>query len=183
MTAATTANNPIYGFLAQFDDADSLVSAAQRTREAGYRRIDAYAPFPVDGLSEALGLTRTSLSWIVLLGGVVGGVLGFGLQYYVAVIAEPINVGGKPLNSWPSFVPVTFELAILGAAIAAVVGLLVLNRLPMPYHPLFNVEQFTRASQDGFFLAVEAADPQFDAQNTKEFLQSLQPREVYDVPR
>jgi Protein of unknown function (DUF3341) len=173
----------IYGLLAEFDDADALVAATRQTHEAGYRRIDAYAPFPVDGLSDALGLTRTSLSWAVLLGGIVGGLAGFGLQYYVAVIAMPINVGGKPFNSWPSFVPVTFELTILGAALAAVVGLIVLNRLPMPYHPLFNVDSFTRASQDGFFLSIEAADPKFDAQHTREFLQSLHAREVYDVPR
>jgi hypothetical protein len=179
MTPATS----IYGLLAEFENAESLVAATRQTREAGYQRIDAYAPFPVDGLSEALGLTRTSLSWIVLLGGILGAIGGFGLQYYVGVIAMPLNVGGKPLNSWPSFVPVTFELMILGAALAAVVGLIVLNRLPMPYHPVFNVDRFVRASQDGFFLGIEAADPKFDMQNTKEFLQSLQPREVYDVPR
>jgi len=179
MTPATS----IYGVLAEFDDADKLITATQRTREAGYQRIDAYAPFPVDGLAEALGVTRSSVSCIVLLGGIVGGLAGYGLQYYVSVIATPLNVGGKPLNSWPSFVPVTFEVTILGAAVAGVVGLLLLNRLPMPYHPVFNVERFMRATQDGFFLCIESADPKFDMQKTKEFLQSLQPREVFDVPR
>lgn len=178
-----TATTSIYGLLAEFDDAERLVTATQRTREAGYRQIDAYAPFPVDGLAEALGFTRTSISWIVLIGGIIGGLAGFGLQYYIAVIATPINVGGKPLNSWPSFMPVTFETTILGAALAAVIGLILLNGLPMPYHPLFNIDSFAHASQDGFFLCVETADSQFDMHKTKEFLQSLQPREVYDVPR
>lgn len=180
MTPATTT---IYGVMAEFEDADRLVTATQRTREAGYQRIDAYAPFPVDGLAEALGVTKSAVSWIVLLGGIVGALAGYGLQYYIAVIANPINVGGKPLNSWPSFVPVTFETTILGAALAGVIGLLLLNRLPMPYHPVFNVDRFMRASQDGFFLCIESADPKFDMQTTKAFLQSLQPREVYDVPR
>ncbi len=178
-----TPTSSLYGLLAEFDDAEKLVTATRHTREAGYRRIDAYAPFPVDGLSEALGLTHTSLSWIVLIGGIIGALAGYGLQYYVEVIANPITVGGKPLNSWPAFMPVTFETTILGAALAGVIGLLVLNRLPMPYHPVFNIEAFARATQNGFFLCIETADPQFDMQKTREFLQSLQPREVYDVPR
>ncbi len=178
-----TPTTSIYGLLAEFDDADTLVKAAQRTHDAGYRKTDAYAPFPVDGLAEALGVKRTSLSWIVLLGGIVGGLGGFGLQYWVAVIAEPINVGGKPLNSWPSFIPVTFEATILGAALAGVIGLILLNGFPMPYHPVFNIHSFARASQDGYFLCIETTDPQFDMEKTKSFLQSLQAREVYDVPR
>lgn len=183
MTSATSDAPRIYGLLAEFENAEQLVRATRRSREAGYQRIDAYSPFPVDGLPEALGLTRTSLSWIVLLGGIVGALAGFGLQYYVAVIAVPLNVGGKPLNSWPSFIPITFETTILGAALAGVVGLLLLNRLPMPYHSLFNVNNFARATQDGFFLCIETSDPQFDLQKTREFLRSLQAREVYDVPR
>lgn len=179
MTPATS----IYGLMAEFSGADQLLAATQHTHDAGYQRIDAYSPFPIDGLGEALGFTRSSISWIVLVGGIVGGVAGFGLQYFVSVIANPINVGGKPLFSWPAFMPVTFETTILGAAVAGVIGLLLLNRLPMPYHPVFNVDSFMRASQDGFFLCIESADPKFDAQATREFLQSLQPREVYDVPR
>jgi hypothetical protein len=175
--------NAMYGFLAEFDDAEKLVEATARTHAAGYHRIDAYAPYPVDGLAEALGFTQTSLTGITLIGGLVGGLAGFGLQYYVAVIATPLNIGGKPLNSWPSFVPVTFEAAILGAALAAVIGFILLNGFPMPYHPVFNVERFARASQDGFFLCIETADPQFDEQATKAFLESLHPREVVNVPR
>jgi len=173
----------IYGLMAEFDDAEQLITATRRAREAGYQRIDAYSPYPVDGLSEALGVTRTSLAWITLIGGIVGGLAGYDLQYYAAVIAMPLNVGGKPLNSWPSFIPITFETTILGAALAAVIGLLVFNRLPMPYHPVFNIDRFVRASQDAFFLCIETSDPQFDMQQTKAFLQSLQSREVYDVPR
>ncbi len=173
----------LYGLMAQFEDAEKLLAATQRTREAGYRRIDAYSPFPIDGLGEALGFTHSLISWIVLVSGIVGAAAGFGLQYYVSVIANPINVGGKPTFSWPAFVPITFETTILGAAVAGVIGLLLLNRLPMPYHPVFNIDNFLRASQDGFFLCIEAADPQFDPQKSREFLESLQPREVYDVPR
>lgn len=179
MTPATSS----YGLMAEFENADKLLAATQRTHEAGYRRIDAYSPYPIDGLGEAIGFTRSSISWIVLIGGIVGGLAGFGLQYYVAVIANPINVGGKPMFSWPAFVPITFETTILGAALAGVIGLLVLNRLPMPYHPVFNIANFIRASQDGFFLCIESTDPQFDPQKSREFLESLQPREVYDVPR
>ena len=173
----------MYGLLAEFDEADKLIAATQLTREAGYRKFDAYSPFPVDGLSEALGLTKSPISLIVLMGGIVGAVAGFGLQYYVAVIATPLNIGGKPLKSWPSIIPVTFEATILGAALAAVIGLLLLNGLPMLYHPVFNIESFARASHDGFFLCIETADAQFDLAKTKEFLQGLGPREVYDVPR
>jgi hypothetical protein len=172
-----------YGLMAEFEDADKLLAATERVREAGYRRIDAYSPFPIDGMGEALGIKGSPLSWIVLIGGIVGGLAGFGLQFYVAVIATPNNIGGRPLLSWPAFVPISFETTILGAALAGVVGMIVLNRLPMPYHPVFNVDRFIRASQDGFFLCVESSDPQFDPQKTRDFLHSLQPREVYDVPR
>jgi hypothetical protein len=172
-----------YGLLAEFENAEELLAATQATRTAGYRRIDAYSPFPVDGLAEALGFTRTPISWIVLAGGILGALAGFWLQYYTAVIALPLNVGGKPFNSWPSFIPITFETTILGGALAAVIGLLLLNGLPMPYHPVFNIRSFARASQDGFFLCIESSDPQFDMQKTKEFLRSLQAREVHDVPR
>lgn len=178
-----TPTTSLYGLLAEFENSETLLIAAQRAHEMGYRRMDAYAPFPMEGLGEALGLNKTPISVIVLLGGIVGGLAGFGLQYYVAVIATPMNVGGRPLNSWPAFVPITFETTILGAALAAVIGLLLLNGLPMPYHPVFNVQSFARASQDGFFLCIETSDPQFDTEKTKAFLQSLQAREVFDVPR
>ena len=183
MSAATsTATTGTYGLLAEFDDGEALLAATQRARAEGYRRMDAYSPFPVEGLAEALGSTRTGMSWLVLLGGIAGGVAGFGLQYYVAVIAMPYNVGGRPLLSWPSFIPITFETTILGAALVGVVGMLLLNGFPMPYHPVFNIASFEHASQDGFFLCIERRDPKFDPQKTREFLRSLQAREVYDVP-
>ncbi len=170
-----------YGLVAEFDRAEALLEATQRAARAGYRRLEAYAPFPIDGLTEAMGFRKTLVPLIVLAGGILGGVGGFSMEWFSATIHYPINVGGRPLDSWPSFIPVTFELTILGAAIAAVLGMLALNRLPQPYHPLFNVDQFRRASQDRFFLCIEATDPRFDAVKTKEFLQSLQPTGVYDV--
>ena len=174
---------PIYGLMAEFDSPADLVKAAHRTYEEGYRKIDAYSPFPIEELAEAIGFHRSGVPLVVLVGGILGCVGGYMMQYWIHVINYPINVGGRPFNSWPSFVVVTFETTILGAALAGVIGLLLLNRLPMPYHPVFNVDRFMRASQDGFFLCIESADPKFDMQETKEFLQSLQPREVFDVPR
>src|SRR5713226_6599761 len=170
----------LYGLVAEFENQDGLVDATRRAHDQGYRRMDAYAPFPVDGLADALGFHRTHISLVVLIGGIVGGIGGYALQYYAAVIAYPLNSGGKPFNSWPAFIPVTFETTILGAALAAVVGMLFLNGLPMPYHPLFNVARFSRVTRDGFFLCIEAADPNFDLEKTREFLQSLGPREVHD---
>lgn len=171
-----------YGLLAEFDSAEALVEAARRVREAGYTRFDAHSPFPVHGLTEAMGLGRTRLPLVVLIGGIVGCVGGFLLQYWISTTAYPINVGGRPLNSWPSFIPVTFELTVLLAALSAVLGMLGLNGLPRPYHPLFAVPRFARASQDAFFLSVEAADPNFHPVTTRKFIESLNPREVLDVP-
>jgi hypothetical protein len=158
-----------------------LRSATQQAYADGYRRMDAYTPFPVEGLAEALGLHRTRLPLVVLLGGLVGCIGGFALQYYAAVIDYPINVGGRPLNSWPAFVPVTFETTILCAALAAVLGMLALNGLPMPYHPVFNVPRFELATRDHFFLCIEATDPRFDRQGTRQFLERLGSREVTEV--
>jgi Protein of unknown function (DUF3341) len=172
---------PIYGLMAEFDTAENLLAAAQRTYAEGYRRMDAYTPLPVEGLAEALGFRKTRIPLIVLLGGLTGCLGGFFLQYYVAVLDYPINVGGRPLNSWPSFIPVTFELTILAAALSALFGLLVLNRLPMPYHPVFNVPRFELASRDRFFLCLEARDPRFDREGTRRFLEGFNPRGVYDV--
>jgi hypothetical protein len=171
----------LYGVLAEFDTPDALLAATRRAYETGYRQMDAYTPFPVEGLAEALGFHRTRLPLIVLLGGIVGGVGGYLMQYWIAAIDYPLNIGGRPLNSWPAFIPVTFELTILGAAIAAVLGMLVLNGLPMPYHPLFNVPRFELATRNGFFLCIEALDPQFDRDETRRFLEGVKAREVYDV--
>jgi hypothetical protein len=172
---------PLYGLMAEFEQPEELLVAVQRTRQEGYRRLDAYTPFPVHGLAEALGLHHNRLPLVVLIGAIVGGVGGYLLQYYAAVIDYPLNVGGRPLHSWPAFIPVTFELTILGAALAAVLGMLALNGLPMPYHPVFNVPQFALATRNRFFLCIEAADPQFERVRTRQFLESLQPHEVFEV--
>jgi hypothetical protein len=172
---------PLYGLMAEFDSAADLLDAAQRAYEEGYRRMDAYTPFPVHGLPEALGFHRTRLPLLVLLGGIAGCIGGYSLQYWVAAIDYPLNVGGRPLNSWPAFIPVTFELTVLVAALAAVLGMLALNRLPMPYHPVFNVPEFELASRNRFFLCIEAIDAKFDRGETKLFLESLKPRAVFEV--
>jgi hypothetical protein len=171
----------IYGLLAEFEQPEQLLAAAHRAREAGYRRMDAYTPFPVEGLAEALGRHYTLVPLITLIGGLAGCAGGFGLQYWVSKVAYPINVGGKPFNSWPSFIPVTFEMTILGAALSAVLGMLALNGLPMPYHPLFNEPRFALASRDRFFLCVEARDRRFDLAETRRLLESLTPRAVMEV--
>jgi hypothetical protein len=172
---------PIYGLLAEFDTPDALVAATRQAHAKGFRRMDAYSPFPIEELSEALGLRKTKLPLLVLIGGILGGATGFLMQWYSSVVAYPMNVGGRPLNSWPAFLVVTFELTILGAALFAVLGMLALNGLPMPYHPVFNVPGFALATRDRFFLCVEATDPLFDRAGTAEFLRGLQPRAVSEV--
>lgn len=173
---------PLYGLMAEYDDPDELLEATQRAYAAGYRQMDAYSPFPVEGLAEALGFTRSKLPLLVLGGGVIGAIGGYMLQYYTSVISYPLNIGGRPLHSWPAFIPVTFETTILVAAATAVLGMLALNGLPRPHHPVFNVERFERASSDQFFLCIEAQDSQFEHEHTKQFLLSTSPREVVDVP-
>ena len=172
----------IYGLIAEFDSPGSLVAAAHRARQAGYRRMDGYSPYPIEELSEAMGFHHTRLPLIVLTGGILGGIGGYLLQYWVSVIEYPMNIGGRPLNSWPSFIPVTFETTVLLAALAAVFGMLGLNGLPMPYHPVFNVPRFALASRDRFFLCIEATDPKFDREATMQFLKTLEPRNVSEVP-
>jgi len=171
----------VYGLLAEFENPTDLVNAARAAREAGYRTMDAYTPFPIEELNEALGLGGTWVAPIVLLGGLTGAALGYLMQYYIAVIDYPLNIGGRPLHSWPAFVPVTFELTILCAGIFAVLGMLALNGLPMPYHPLFNAPRFALATRDRFFLCIEATDPKYNRDDTWRFFDRLGPRSVTEV--
>jgi len=171
----------IYGLMAEFDSPQALLEAARRAYAAGFRRMDAYSPFPVEGLAEAIGFHGSRVPLLVLIGGIVGCLGGFYLQYWVSVIHYPVNVGGRPLNSWPAFIPVTFELTILFAALSAFFGVLWLNGLPMPYHPVFNVERFELASRNRFFLCIEATDPQFDPRGTREFLETTGAQGIYEV--
>jgi hypothetical protein len=171
----------LYGVMAQFDNPSALVAAARETYAAGYRKINGYSPFPIEELSEAIGFTRTGLPLIVLAGGIIGGLGGFFMQYWMEVINYPLNVGGKPFNSWPAFIPITFECIVLCAAFAAVFGMLALNKLPQPYHPVFNAPNFALATRDSFFLVIEANDPKFDHDEAMRFLKSLEARDVCDV--
>jgi hypothetical protein len=167
--------------MAEFNAPAELVAAVRRVREAGYRRVDAFSPYPMEALSEALDLHRSRLPLLVLFGGVAGLVVGYGLEYWASVIEYPMNVGGRPIHSIPSFVVPAFETTILFAALTAVLGMLALNRLPEPYHPVFNVPTFALATKDRFFLCIEATDPKFDLDQTWSFLQSLGPRAVSEV--
>jgi hypothetical protein len=168
--------------LAEFEEPQEFLEAVRRTRAAGYRRMDAYSPNPLDGLTEAMELPGTRVPLVVLVGGLTGAIGGFFLQYYAAGIDYPINVGGRPLLSWVSFIPITFELAVLGASLCALIyGIIGSNGLPLPYHPVFNVPEFARATRDRYFVCIESADPQFDPENTRRFLEDLQPLGVYDV--
>ena len=172
---------PIYGLMAEFDNPTALVNAARTAREKGYRKLDAYSPFPIEELSDALHLHKNKLPLIVLIGGMLGGLSGYLLQYYVTVVYFPINIAGRPLHSWPAYIIITFEMTILFAALSAVFGLLALCGLPMPYHPSFNVPRFALASRNRFFLCIESGDPLFDHDKTSEFLETLGPREVSEV--
>ena len=173
----------LYGVLGEFDSPKQLMDAAKKVREAGYRRIDAFVPFPVEGLSQALGLGRKHdlVPVLTLAGGLVGGLTGFFFQLWANVSSYPMDIAGRPLNSWPAFIPVTFELTILGASLSAVFGMLALNKLPQPHHPLFNVERFKRASNDKFFLCIESHDRKFHLEETARFLQSINAQHVTEV--
>jgi len=171
-----------YGIMAEFDSATALVAAAHRVHEAGYKKVDAYSPFPVEGLAEAIGFHRDEVPLVVLIGGLIGGLSAYALQYWIANISYPINVGGKPLHSWPAFIVVTFEMTILFAGIAAVFGMLALNGLPMPYHPVFNVPRFAFATKDRFFLIVFSSDPQYNRAATRQLLEGLRPKSISEVP-
>lgn len=179
--AAAAAQPTLYGIVAQFDDADKILEAAEKLHGAGYTKIEAYTPIPVHGLDEALGFRRTRLPWLILVGGLLGAGGIFLLATWVNVWEYPINVGGRPLFSWPAFIPITFEGMVLLASFAAVFGMIGLNGLPMPYHPIFNTPGFERATNDLFFLAVEATDPQFEPTKTRQFLESLGAQQVSSV--
>lgn len=172
---------PLYGLIAEFEHAGDVVDAARRSREAGYRRMDAYSPFPVDGLSDALGHRDEYVPIIMLVGGILGLALGFGFLYYCMVITYPLNIGGRPAYSWPFYIPITFECTVLLAALSGVVGMFALNGLPMPYHPVFDAPHFDRATSRSFFLCIEATDPSFDVEQTRRFLESLKPLQVTEV--
>ena len=172
----------IYGLMAEFDDVNSAIVAAQRTYAEGYRKMDAYAPFPVEELSEAVGFQRNGVALVCLVGGLLGCTGAFTLQWWINNVSYPINIAGRPLNSWPSFIIVTFEMTILFAGISAVFGMLALNGLPMPYHPVFNVPRFALASKDRFFLIVFSSDPRYNALETRRFLESFSPRSISEVP-
>lgn len=173
---------PLYGLMAEFDTPDELVLAAKRSYAEGYRKMDTYSPFPIEEASEAIGFHKDRVATIVLIGGILGGLSGYLLQYWINVINYPLNIGGRPYHSWPSFIIVTFEMTILFAGISGVVGMLALNGLPMPYHPVFNVPRFKEATKDKFFLCIEAADPKFDRADTESFLVSLNARNISEVP-
>ena len=167
--------------MAEFETPASLVEAATKARLAGYRQMDAYSPIPIEELNEALALRRTRLPLLVLIGGILGCAGGFGLASWVSAVAYPIDVGGRPLISWPQFIPVTFETTVIGAAFTAFFGMWALNKLPQPYHPVFNVPAFSRASTDRFFLVIESTDPRFDRTATWQFLENLHPVGVSEV--
>jgi len=172
---------PLYGLLAEFDTAEELIAAVAAAHKTGYRKMDAYSPYPIEAVAESLHFHDGKLPVLVLIGGLVGGAIGFGMQYYASVVSYPMNIGGRPLNSWPAFIPVTFELTILFAAACGVFGMLALNGLPRPYHPLFGDEGFARVTKDGFFLCIESEDRQFDSKATLQFLQQLRPKGVRPV--
>jgi hypothetical protein len=172
----------LYGVIAEFADAQSLLDAANAAREAGYTDTDAFSPFPIHGLAEAVGFHKSHLSKIVLAMGAIGGIGGFFMCWYANVVSYPLNIGGRPYNSWPAWIPITFECAILLAAFGAVFGMLALNGLPMPYHPVFNVRRFDQASRDKFFLVIQARDPRFNLDEVRDFFDKHNPREIVDVP-
>jgi hypothetical protein len=173
---------PIYGVMAEFDNPTDLVHAAKSAFDAGYRKMDTYTPYPLEEAAEAIGAHHNRVPLITLIGAMLGMCGGYSLQYWVSAVNYPINSGGKPFHAWPAFIPVTFECAILGASLAAVFGMLALNGLPQPYHPVFNAPNFTRASRDHFFLCIESQDPRYRPDETRRFLEDFRPLAVSEVP-
>jgi len=176
-----TARPALYGLMAEFENPTMLVAAARQAHDAGYRRMDGYTPYPIEELHEALEIHDTRLPRLVLLGGVIGCLGGYGLQYWISAMAYPVIVGGRPFHSWPAFIPVTFECTILAASLTAVLGMLALNGLPEPFHPVFDVPRFAQATRNRFFLCIEARDPKFQTEETRRFLESIGAREVTAV--
>jgi hypothetical protein len=181
MTEQALQGPQLYGVIAEYVTPDALVDACKKARAAGYKRMDAYTPYPLEEAAEAIGFEKTRVPLLTLCGGILGGLSGYGLQYWVHVLAYPLNVGGRPLNSWPSFIIITFEMTILFAGITAVVGMLMLNGLPQPYHPVFNHPRFFAASRDRFFLCIEATDEKFDVTEATRFLQATDAVDVAEV--
>jgi hypothetical protein len=167
-----------YGVLAEFGSPADLYQAFERVRDEGFTRWDAHTPFPVHGLDKAMGLKRSPLPWIVLVMGLTGAAAGFGLQWWVHASAYPLVISGKPYFSWPAYIPITFEVAVLFASFGAVFGMLGLNRLPMHHHPLFKSRVFERVTDDAFFISIESWDPRFDSSGTRTLLESLGARNV-----
>jgi hypothetical protein len=182
-TVADARDRRLYGLVAEFDSAEEILAAAKATREAGYTRTDAYTPFSVDGLDTQLGMRPTRLGWIMLLAGITGGFLGFFMQWYANVVHYPLNIGGRPYNSWPNFIVITFEVTVLVSAFTVGLAMIILNGLPRPYHPIFNTPNFENATRDKFFLCIEARDPSFDLDETRRFLEGLSPSRVSAVER
>jgi len=174
--------DPIYGLMAEFDSAQALVDAAKKTHEAGYKKIDAYSPFPIEGLAEEIGMHFDEVPLTVLIGGIIGGCTGYLMQYWMSAVDYPLNIGGKPPHSWPAFIVITFEMTILFAGISAVLGMLAFNGLPMPYHPVFNVPRFAFASKDRFFLIVFSSDKKYNPTETRRFMEGLDPKSISEVP-
>jgi hypothetical protein len=177
----TTLNQTLYGVIAEFDDADVFLAAAHKAREAGYKKMDAYSPFPLEGLSEAMGFHDHKVPFTMLAGGIVGCLGGFGFLTWATVVSYPLNIGGRPIFGWPSWVPITFELTVLCSALSGIFGMILYNGLPMPYHPVFNAPEFDRASSDRFFLCIESKDPKFNREDTLEFMDSLGALRVSEV--
>jgi Protein of unknown function (DUF3341) len=177
------ASSTLHGILAEFATPEELLRASQAAYHEGYRKIDAYSPYAVEGLAEAIGFNKTRVPLVVLLGGIVGALTAYGMEWYSAAVSYPLNVGGRPLHSWPSFVPITFELTVLSAALAGAVGMLVMNGLPRLYHPVFHAPEFKLASQTRFFLCIEARDALFDAKLAHDFLATLQPISIREVEK
>jgi len=171
----------LYAYVAEFSDAEAMVAAAEKVHEAGYTHTDAYSPFPVEEVMDALGKHHSKLPYIIFGGGLSAGLGGFAMQYWMNGVDYAINIGGRPLLSWPAFIPITFECTVLASAFCAVFGMILLNGLPRPHHPLFNLHEFAKASKSGFFIGIEAKDPKFDKEKTKSFLKGLKARGVYEV--